>query len=207
MVKRALVLAEGVFSTTDGKTAHGLVRYCKRYEIVGVIDSHTAGRDAGELIDGKPNGIMIYRSLDEALSSVDAQVLIVGAATVGGRLPPGYRAVVRRALELSMDVVSGLHEFLSDDPELARIARATGAEIVDVRKMFRDLKIPFRGVINEVKALVVAVLGTDSAVGKRTTAIMITEALNERGIKATFVGTGQTAWMQGAKYCLSLIHI
>ncbi len=205
MRRKALVLAEGVYGTTDGKTAHGLVRRSERFEVLGVIDSGFAGRDAGEVLDGRRRGIKIYASLEEALREhPEAEVLIIGAATAGGRLPPGYRDVVVSALRRGMDVVSGLHEFLSDDPELSRIAAETGAEIVDVRKIYSGWRTFYTGEIDSVRSVKVVVVGTDSAIGKRTTALMLTDELNARGLRATFVGTGQTAWMQGARYGIVL---
>jgi len=201
----AVILAEGLYATTDAKTAHGLVRKSSKYRIVGVIDSKLAGRDAGEVLDGVRRGIRIYASLEEALREhPDVKYLIIGVATTGGKLPPGYRAVVKEALRRGIGVVSGLHEFLSDDPELAAIARETGAEIIDVRKIYYSTRIHYTGRIREVKALKVVVVGTDSAVGKRTTALMLADELNRRGVKTVFVGTGQTAWMQGAKYVFVL---
>jgi len=202
---KAVILAEGLYSTTDGKTAHGLVRKSLRYKIVGVIDSTLAGRDAGEVLDGKPRGIRIYSSLEEALrENPDTKFLIIGVATPGGRLPENYRAVVKEALKRGLSVISGLHEFLSDDHELARLAEEHCAQIVDVRKMYYNKRVFYTGRIREVKALKVVVVGTDSAVGKRTVAHMITDELNSRGIRAVFIGTGQTAWMQGAKYVFVL---
>jgi len=202
---KALILAEGLYGTTDGKTAHGLVRKSLRFRIVGVIDSTLAGRDAGEVLDGRPRGIKIYGSLEEALAEhPDAKYLIIGVATPGGRLPEGYRRIVREAILRGLNVVNGLHEFLSDDPELAPLARERGVEIIDVRKLFYGMRLHYTGKIREVRALKVAVLGTDSAVGKRTVALMITDELNARGVKAVFVGTGQTAWMQGVKYAFVL---
>lgn len=205
MRRKALILAEGVYGSTDGKTAHGLVRRSERFEVLGVIDSEYAGMDAGVVLDGKPRGIKVYSSLEEALSEhPEAEVLIVGAAVAGGRLPPGYREVVLSALRRGMDVVSGLHEFLSDDPEISRVAREHGAEVVDVRKIYNGWRTFYTGEIDEVRSLKVVVVGTDSAIGKRTTALMLTDALVERGLRAVFVGTGQTAWMQGAKYGIVL---
>ncbi|MEM2678063.1 MAG: DUF1611 domain-containing protein, partial [Thermofilaceae archaeon] len=202
---KAVILAEGSYATTDAKTAHGLVRRSERYKIVGVIDSRLAGRDAGEVLDGKRRGIRIYASLEEALKEhPDVKYLIIGVATTGGVLPPGYRETVKAALDRGISVVSGLHEFLSDDPELARIARSTGAEIIDVRKIFYGMRIHYSGRIRKVKALKIVVAGTDSAVGKRTTAWMIADELNRRSVKTVFIGTGQTAWMQGAKYAFVL---
>lgn len=205
MEGEALILAEGLYPTSYAKTAHGLVRKSVRYRIVGVIDSELAGMDAGEALDGKPRGIKIYSSLSEALEEhPTVKFLIIGVATIGGVFPEGYRKVVKEALNRGISVVSGLHEFLSDDPELSNLAKEKGARIIDVRKLFRDLKIRYTGRIKDVKALKVAVIGTDSAVGKRTTAIMIADELNARGVKTVFIGTGQTAWMQGAKYSFVL---
>lgn len=204
-MEKALILAEGLFSTTDGKTAHGLVRYSKRYEIAGVIDSTLVGRDAGEVLDGNPRGIKIFESLRRALSAhPDVRTLVVGVATPGGRLPDGYREVIKEAIKSGLNVVSGLHEFLSDDPELVGLARGSGSRILDVRKIFRDMRIFYTGRIREVKALKVVVVGTDSCVGKRTTAIMLSEGLNRRGVKCVVVGTGQTAWLQGIEYGIVL---
>jgi uncharacterized NAD-dependent epimerase/dehydratase family protein len=111
---------------------------------------------------------------------------------------------VKEALKKGLSIVSGLHEFLSDDPELMRLAREHGAEIIDVRKIYYNKRVFYTGRIREVKALKVVVIGTDSAIGKRTVAHMITDELNNRNVKAVFVGTGQTAWMQGAKYVFVL---
>ena len=204
-VPEALILAEGKYDTSDAKTAHGLVRKSMRYKIVGVIDSRFAGMDAGEVLDGKRRGIKIYRSLDEALNErPNVKVLIVGVATAGGMLPPDYRSYVREAIERGLNIVSGLHEFLSDDPEFSKISKERGVEIIDVRKIYQRMKIFYTGKIKEVDSYRVVVLGTDACIGKRTTAWMIADELNRRGIKAVFIGTGQTAWMQGAKYGIVL---
>ncbi|MCS7103296.1 MAG: DUF1611 domain-containing protein, partial [Candidatus Korarchaeum sp.] len=138
----ALILAEGKYDTSDAKTAHGLVRKSMRYRVVGVIDSKYAGMDAGEVLDGRKRGIMIYRSLEEALrENPSVSVLIVGVAVAGGVLPLEYRATIREAMERGLSIVSGLHEFLSDDPELSKVSRERGVEIIDVRKMYQGMKV------------------------------------------------------------------
>ncbi|MEM2729856.1 MAG: DUF1611 domain-containing protein [Candidatus Korarchaeum sp.] len=201
----ALILAEGKYDTSDAKTAHGLVRKSMRYRIVGVIDSKYAGMDAGEVLDGRRRGIKIYGSLEEALrENPGVSVLIVGVAVAGGMLPPEYRATIREAMERGLSVLSGLHEFLSDDPEFSRISKERGVEIIDVRKIYQNMKIFYSGRIREVNSYRIVVLGTDACIGKRTTAWMLADELNGRGIKAVFIGTGQTAWMQGAKYGIVL---
>jgi uncharacterized NAD-dependent epimerase/dehydratase family protein len=104
-----------------------------------------------------------------------------------------------------MNVVNGLHEFLNDDPEFAAASAANNVVILYVRKprAKRDLRM-FSGRIAEVTCPRIAVLGTDCAIGKRTTATILTRALNDRGLKAVMVGTGQTGLIQGARYGVAL---
>ena len=203
----ALVYCEGMFATLQGKTAHGLVRFTDRYRVAGVVDSTLEGRDAGEVVDGTPNGVPIFGGVDEAIASVEGAVdhLVIGLAPFGGRLSPRQRADVRRALELSLNVDSGLHEFLSDDPALAALAAERGVRIRDVRKPpARDEQHFFTGKIQEVTCKRLAVLGTDSSIGKRTTALIATRGLSAAGVRTTMVGTGQTAWFQGVRHGIRL---
>lgn len=199
-LEKAVILAEGVYDTSNGKTAHGLVRFTKRYDVIGLIDSKFAGKDAGEVLDGKFRNIPIRASIKEFLDE-HPDVLIVGAATDGGLLPKEYRPYIIEALQNKICVVSGLHEFLSEDPEFKEISEINNVKITDVRKMFLHKCDFFTGEIEKVKSKKIAVLGTDSAVGKRTTSVMLTENLNRLGHSTIFIGTGQTGWMQGAKYC------
>ncbi len=195
----AVVLAEGVFGSTYGKTANGLVRFTKRFSVVAVIDSTKSGNDAGTVLTGKPKGIPIVSTVEEGIK-LGARTLVVGVATDGGYIPDEYRRFIADAISHGLNIVSGLHEFISDDPEFSALAAKYGSHITDVRKLFRDIQPPYTGEIREVKALKIAVLGTDSAIGKRTTAVIMTNALREKGIPTAMVGTGQTAWMQGFKH-------
>jgi uncharacterized NAD-dependent epimerase/dehydratase family protein len=197
--EKAVILAEKVFSSTYGKTAHGLVRYSERFDIVAVIDSQLAGFDAGEYLEGRQKGIPIVGTLEESLK-FSPRYLIVGAATDGGVLPLEYKSIIKDAISKGLSIVNGLHDFVSDDPELSALAKEKGIDIIDVRKMFRDSKIPFTGEIENVKAFKIAVLGTDSALGKRTTTILLMNELRKRGFKTEMIGTGQTSWMQGIEY-------
>jgi uncharacterized NAD-dependent epimerase/dehydratase family protein len=203
----ALILCEGVFGTGDGKTANGLVRHTERYRIAGVLDSRLAGRDAGEVLTGTPSGIPIFASLAEALEKAADRPthLVIGLAPEGGRLPDAYRKVVIEALRAGIDVDSGLHQFLSDDPELSKLAAENGATIRDVRRTPpRDQLHFFTGAINDVKAVRVAILGTDCCCGKRTTTTLLTGELNRAKTPTVLIGTGQTSWMQGARYGILL---
>lgn len=206
----ALVLCEGRYGATDGKTAHGLVRFSRRYAVRAVIDATMAGRDAGEALDGRRRGIPIVASLEEGMRLPGPAVthLVVGVATVGGRLPAELRPIVRDALARGLNVDSGLHELLGDDPSLAGLAAAHGARIRDVRRSPPRSALRFyEGKIAEVTSRRLAVLGTDCAVGKRTTSWLLVEAIGRAGLRAEMVGTGQTAWMQGARFGVVLDSI
>lgn len=206
----AIVYCEGAFNTPNGKTAHGLVRFTNRYVIAGVVDSRYAGEDAGSVLDGKANGIPIYESIAEAKSGAarrDIKVThcIVGLAPDGGRLSPAARADMGAAIELELNIDSGLHDFLSEDPVLASAAQRYEVVIRDVRRSPDRAKLHFfTGDIEKVGAYKIAVLGTDSAVGKRTTAWRIVDGFAAAGYKAEMIGTGQTAWFQGARYSIMM---
>jgi uncharacterized NAD-dependent epimerase/dehydratase family protein len=202
----AIVYCEGAFRSTNGKTAHGLVRRTRRYTVLSVVDSTSAGQDAGKLLDGHSNGIPILATIDEAVdaarhSSAVATHLVIGLAPDGGRLPPQARGDVLRGIALGLNVDSGLHDFLCEDPQLASLAVEKGVSIRDIRKPPpRDQLHFFSGKIEQVRSRKIAVLGTDSAIGKRTTAWLLVDALCAAGRTAELVGTGQTAWMQGARF-------
>jgi len=199
-IPNALVYADRLFTTTDGKTAHGLVRYCQRYHIVGVIDSTLPGGDAGQLLDGTPNGIPVFPSLETALTKTTPQTFIIGAVSEGGVLPAGYEHAVEQALSHGLDIVSGLHEFISDKPRCAALAKKHGCTITDIRKIYRDHKRFYTGQITTIPATRIALLGTDSAIGKRTMAVVLVNTLRKRGYTADMIFTGQTGWMQGWRH-------
>ncbi len=204
---KALVYADGAFNTPNGKTAHGLVRFTERYEVVGVIDHVYAGQDAGEVLDRQKNNIPIFESFDAAMAELNGEnkprSLVVGLAPDGGRLPPEAKETIRAALEMGLNVDSGLHDFLYKDSSLMAIAERNGCRVRDIRRTpDRDELHFFTGKIEEVDCLKIAVLGSDSAIGKRTTAWIIVHAARRAGLKAEMAGTGQTAWMQGAKYSM-----
>ncbi|NIM12695.1 MAG: DUF1611 domain-containing protein [Candidatus Aminicenantes bacterium] len=206
----AVLYCEGAFNTTYGKTAHGLVRFTRRYRVLSVVDSCYAGQDAGDVLDGKNKNIPVFASVEaaeEASRAAGTPVthFVVGLAPDGGRLSPDARQHVKNALQLGLHIDSGLHDFLSEDPDIAEIAKQKNVRIRDIRKPPPRSQLHFfSGRIEQVESLKIAVLGTDSAIGKRTTAWLLVHALNNAGYRCEMIGTGQTSWMQGADYCLIL---
>ncbi len=205
----AIVYCGGAFNTPNGKTAHGLVRFTERYEVLAVIDPVYAGKDARGILDGIMTGIPVVSTLEEAQRiasrSGDAEVMVIGLAPDGGRLPNEAREVVLQAVQQGLHIDSGLHDFISEDPVILAAAKEKNVRLRDIRKPpdRKDLHF-FSGKIEEVDCLKLAVLGTDSAIGKRTTAWIMVHGLRKAGFKTEMIGTGQTAWMQGAKYSIIL---
>jgi uncharacterized NAD-dependent epimerase/dehydratase family protein len=203
MKSNAVVITGGLLHTEHAKTAHGLIRGTDRFNIVGIIDDESAGKDAGEVLDGKKRNIPVFGSLEDFAkqAGVQATYVVVGVATKGGVIPDSLRAVLSDALVRGYNLVNGLHEYVSDIPELAALAKEKGLQIIDVRKPKKVKDLHFwSGKIEAVTCPKIAVLGTDCALGKRTTTRFLVEAMRKAGYSAEMIYTGQTGWMQGAKY-------
>lgn len=204
----ALIVTDGLLATNYGKTAHGLVRGSERYTILCVVDAKHAGKDAGEIVDGRRRAIPIYATLEAALGALDTrpQFCLVGCANKGGFVTDSLRSVLREALEAGMTVVSGMHEFLGNDAELSAVAKRNGAAIIDVRRPKPNPRF-WEGTVLDVKTPRIAVLGTDCCLGKRTTARFLLEACRRDGLEVEMISTGQTGWMQGSSHGVVLDSI
>jgi uncharacterized NAD-dependent epimerase/dehydratase family protein len=180
--RRILILGEGFSDDPHyGKTMRGIISYGPD-PVVAILDSQRAGADH--------EGIPIVASVEEALPYAPT-VAVVGVATQGGRFPPAWRAILRSCIESGLDVESGLHEFLTEDPELAPLARAHGVELRDLRRPPAGLNVP-TGANLEVAARIVLTVGSDCAIGKKTVAIELDREARSRGLESVFVPTGQT---------------
>jgi uncharacterized NAD-dependent epimerase/dehydratase family protein len=203
--KTALVYCENEFGLVDGKTAAGLVRHSEIYTIVGIIDSSLAGKDAGEELGDKKSNIPIFASLDEALSHLSAipNCYIYGKAPLDVYISTEERLLILEAMQKGMDIINGLHQFFSEDQEFVQMAIQCGIQIKDIRKppQLKDLHV-FTGQISKVNIPVIAILGTDCACGKMTTAVELNKALNNSGLKSIMIATGQTSLMQGMVHLL-----
>jgi uncharacterized NAD-dependent epimerase/dehydratase family protein len=180
--RRILILGEGYsHDPHHGKTMRGIIRYGPD-PVVAILDSARAG----ETHDGIP----IVASVAEALA-LEPTVAVVGVATTGGRFPPAWRELLKDSLAHGLDVESGLHEFVSDDPELVELAREHDVTLRDLRKPPEGLNVP-TGANLEVDATIVLTVGSDCAIGKKTVAVELDLEARRRGLASVFVPTGQT---------------
>ncbi len=180
--KRYLILAEGRSGDPHyGKTARGVIRYAPDPSVV-VVDSTRPG----ETLDGVP----VVGTVQEALA-YEPTTALVGVATQGGRFPPEWRELLKASIEAGLDVENGLHEFLSDDPELSELARKHDVELRDLRKPPADLNVP-TGENLTIPSKIALTVGSDCAIGKKTVAYELDLEARSRGLKSVFVPTGQT---------------
>jgi uncharacterized NAD-dependent epimerase/dehydratase family protein len=181
-VKRYLVLAEGKSDDPHyGKTARGVIKY-GRDPVVAILDS----THAGEIYEGIP----VVATVNDALC-FNPNTAIVGVATQGGRFPPEWRDLLESCIAKGLDIENGLHEFLSEDAEMAELARRHGVELRDLRKPPSDLSVP-TGENLLVDAQIVLTVGSDCAIGKKTVAVELDREARSRGLPSQFVPTGQT---------------
>jgi uncharacterized NAD-dependent epimerase/dehydratase family protein len=115
----------------------------------------------------------------------------VGVATQGGRFPPAWRDLLKDAIAAGLDVESGLHEFISDDPELTALAREHDVELRDLRKPPAGLNVPTGENLSHTATTILTV-GSDCAIGKMTVSLELDREARSRGIRSEFVPTGQT---------------
>jgi uncharacterized NAD-dependent epimerase/dehydratase family protein len=190
--RRLVILAEGAFGVHSAKTAYGVIRYGPD-EVVAVLDSTRAGENASAYLPG--HDIPIVATLGEALTMPNTpDALLIGIAPTGGRLPAEWRTIILDALGARLDVLSGLHTFLGDDPELAAAAAAHGAAIVDYRRPPDRLETAV-GRQHEPGKRVILTVATDCAIGKMSVALELRRAALAAGDRASFVATGQTGMM------------
>ena len=202
-MNNAILLTNGLLTSSDAKTAHGLIRGTERFTVIGIVDCEaTAGQDAGVLLDGKHRNIPVFANFEAAMLALDkVHYLVIGVATVGGRLPGNMLEVVINAIHAGVSIVNGLHEYLNEKPAVVALANEKGVELIDVRKPKNRNDLHFwTGEIFKVSAPIVAVIGMDCAMGKRTTARMLKQSCAANGLKGEMIYTGQTGWLQGGKY-------
>jgi uncharacterized NAD-dependent epimerase/dehydratase family protein len=190
--RRLVILTEGQFGLHEAKTALGVIRYGND-TIVAILDSTMAGRNLGELMPGFD--IRFVASLDDALSGpIRPDGLLIGIAPTGGKVPPSWRSLILSAIAAGLDIHSGLHQFLGDDPEFAAAATAAGTKLIDYRRSPDRMETAV-GRRHLPGKRVILTVGTDCAIGKMSVALELVGAARRDGASAVMVPTGQTGMM------------
>src|SRR5579863_1814684 len=192
-MRRIAILAEGAFTLRSAKTATGVIRYGKD-TVVAVIDSTRVGQDVTQAL-GAPMGagIPIVLDIHEALT-YQPDTLMIGIAPVGGALPTAWRWQLFIAIDAGLDIVSGLHFFISDDEELRIAAQKRGVTIWDVRRP-PDKNRVAEYLSHRPGSHTVLMVGSDCAIGKMTVALELDLEAQRRGLSSVFAATGQTGIM------------
>ena len=199
----AVILTNGLLATADAKTAHGLIRGTERFDIQGVIDQNHAGRDAGDILDGICRYIPVFSDMGSCLAASDRKpdFAIIGVALSGGRLDSHWQELIHSIISRGISIVNGMHMLLGEIPSFAHAAKKHHVQIIDIRKHKPYDQLHFwSGRIFDMKVPRLAVLGTDCALGKRTTSRMIVDTCRQAGMAAEMIYTGQTGWLQGNAY-------
>jgi uncharacterized NAD-dependent epimerase/dehydratase family protein len=193
-MRRLAILAEGLFEWHYGKTATGVIRYGKDH-VVAVIDSTKAGMDVPQALGGASfgHGIPVVRDIHEALI-YQPDALLIGIAPMGGALPEAWRWQLLTAIDAGLDIISGLHFFISDDEELRIAAEKRGVTIWDVRRPPDQNRVA-QFIAHRRGSHTILMVGSDCAVGKMTVALELDSEASNRGLNSAFVATGQTGIM------------
>src|SRR5262249_57368930 len=116
---------------------------------------------------------------------------LVGVVPAGGRSPPAWRELLKDCIAAGLDLENGLHEFISEDPELGRLAALHGVELRDLRKPPPGLNVPTGENLTHGSTVVLTV-GSDCAIGKMSVSLELDAAARARGGASGFVPTGPT---------------
>ena len=190
--RRLVILTEGQFGIHDAKTALGVIRY-GRDDIVAILDSTMAGRNLREFLP--KFDIPFLATLGEALDGpVRPDGLLIGIAPTGGRFPPEWRSIILEAIAAGLDIHSGLHEFLGDDPGFATAAASAGVRLIDYRRSPDRMETSV-GRKHLPGKRVILTVGTDCAIGKMSVALELVATARRDGASAVMVPTGQTGMM------------
>ena len=187
---RFLIIADGEFGPLSSKTANSCIRYFPE-RIVAVLDRKEAGKTVQDVL-GFGGKIPVVGDFERGIAlGKGATAVLIGIAPAGGKLPDEWKGWLRTAIEQKLEIWSGLHTFIGDDPELGALAKARGVRILDARRPPPNLPIA-DGRAAEVDALVILAVGSDCNVGKMTAQLQLRDQLVKRGHRTSFVATGQT---------------
>ena len=190
---KVIIYAQDCFNLDKAKTGIGFIKYglC---ETVGIVDRKLAGKTASEVISFLPP-IPIFESIESAKKQKqEADSLLIGIALGGGKFPDEWLPDIKKAINLKLNIVNGLHDFLGDIKELNELAKKQNIFIWDVRK-YTQKHLLANAKLLEYPLQIILTVGTDGAIGKMTTTLELTKAANKKNLKSAFVATGQTGIM------------
>ncbi|MEB3286236.1 MAG: DUF1611 domain-containing protein [Vampirovibrionales bacterium] len=203
-----VILTDGHFGTSVAKLATGVLRY-GQWPVVAIVDSTQAGKTAAEVVSHLADtpvantpiiaGLADLAALEKSPGYQPPKALILGTAPIGGKFPEHWYGILKTAIEThQLHLINGMHQFLNDDPELARLAMASGTKIWDVRNPdgYYENNHAYWN-ISQHKARpdfvkVITMVGSDCSVGKMFTALELSSQGKARGMHTSFVATGQT---------------
>jgi uncharacterized NAD-dependent epimerase/dehydratase family protein len=193
MPRKIIILTEGHTNPHTAKTASCMIRY-KGDEVVALLDATQRGKTSRDLLH--VGDAPIVGSLSEA---PPANTLLLGIAPAGGKIPQPWRTIILEAISRGMNILSGLHDFVSADPEFVAAAGKHGVELIDVRKNNERDIARRRGLRPD--CLRIHTVGHDCSVGKMVASVELVNALKKRGRDAKFIATGQTGIMVEGDGC------
>lgn len=181
------ILFGGQLGRLNGKMGHGALRYLAN-PVACVIDRSHAGKRLHDVVNFGMD-CPVVSNTDEA-AALGAQVLILGMAPSGGRLPPELLTDLDHAVSLGMSIVNGLHEAL-----LPRYPQLQSSQwIWDIRQEPTNLPIA-QARAAQLDNTRILTVGTDMAIGKMTVGLEIISEAQKRGVKSRFLATGQIGIM------------
>ncbi|WDD90663.1 DUF1611 domain-containing protein (plasmid) [Burkholderia sp. FERM BP-3421] len=185
--KKCIVFAEGCFGLFTSKVAASFLRY-RGENCLAVIDSTQAGKRVEDVI-GYGGDIPIVKDVETAMA-FGPEVMLIGKGLHSAQLPPGWKAPILRAISGGLHVINCIHFRLRSDPELAAAADRAGVTIWETKE-----PVPLE--LNKARVLDLPVFvshtcGSDSNIGKKTTALEVVLEARRRGIRTGFGATGQT---------------
>ena len=156
---------------------------------MAVVDAQHAGMTASQVVPYSDSDVPIVATVAEA-AALGAEVLAIGVAPAGGKLPPEWRQALLEALSLGLHVEAGLHDELGADPGLREAAQRAGRDLRDLRVTPGTLSTP-TGAGRKLPVRIVHAVGSDCAIGKMTAVLELNRAAEAAGEQTVFVPTGQ----------------
>jgi len=187
MKRKIIILAEKKLGPVTSKMANGVIRFLND-EVVAVIDSNHAGKKVQDVLNFGGD-IPIYNSLEEVLRH-QANCLLIGISPYGGKFPSTWYPIIITAIQNKLNIISGLHEFLSDVAEFRILSEKYNVKLIDLRK-YKKSDITARGIARNFRSKIVLTVGTHGNVGKMTATIEMVRQMQKSNKSADWVATGQ----------------